>query len=54
MRPLHYASEKRHLELVKELIEEGADVNLADEHGDTPLHYASKDGDLKIVEKFPK
>ena len=37
---LHSASNSRNLELVRLLIQEGADVNAQDEDGDSPLHSA--------------
>ncbi|MHC4661446.1 MAG: ankyrin repeat domain-containing protein [Planctomycetota bacterium] len=36
---LHAAAANGHLEMVEYLIENGADVNITDEDGDTPLHY---------------
>jgi len=37
---LHYACSKNKAEVVKLLVKEGADVNVADETGATPLHRA--------------
>jgi ankyrin repeat protein len=45
--PLMMAALKGHLELVKQLIERGADVNKT---GWTPLHYAATNGHLAIME----
>lgn len=38
--PLSFASENREPEWIKLLIQRGANVNIADRHGFTPLHYA--------------
>lgn len=32
--------------VVELLIQNGADINIADEHGQTPLHFAAKRGNL--------
>lgn len=45
--PLMMAALKGHLDLVKKLIERGADVNKT---GWTPLHYAATNGHLAIME----
>ncbi|MDP7240452.1 MAG: HisA/HisF-related TIM barrel protein [Dehalococcoidia bacterium] len=50
--PLHWASEGGHLEVVKALLEAGADTDLADGDGATPLHYAShpsEGGHVEVV-----
>jgi ankyrin repeat protein len=47
--PLYWASEKGYTEIVKLLIERGADVNACDEFGETPLHRASYNGYLEIA-----
>ena len=44
------ASESGNLEDVRELIENGANVNLADSYGKTPLMYASENGYPEVVE----
>ena len=43
---LHIAVRANHIELVKLLLREGADVNASEEDGETPLHWATaqKDG----------
>ena len=38
---LHMACHEGYLDLVKFLLNEGADMSDADDEGDTPLHYAS-------------
>ncbi|KAK3088028.1 hypothetical protein FSP39_013681 [Pinctada imbricata] len=40
--PLHYAARYDHLEVVKVLIENGANVNCIDDELLTPLHYAAR------------
>ena len=45
-----YPASQGHDQCVKALITAGADVNEADEHGYTPLLYASEDGRVKCVE----
>ena len=50
LRPLHYAVFENDLECVRLLIEEhGADVNVIDEAGYSPLHLAAKYGFLDIM-----
>lgn len=36
--PVHAAAEYGHLDLIQRLIEKGADLNIQDNDGDTPLH----------------
>lgn len=49
--PLHYVSDDlQYKELLKILIQAGADVNKADLQGKTPLHLACEKGILEIVE----
>ncbi|CAK9253192.1 unnamed protein product, partial [Sphagnum jensenii] len=47
--PLHRAAEKGHLDVVKYLVEKGADVKAANKYGYTPLHWAASSGKLDIV-----
>ncbi|PSN42764.1 hypothetical protein C0J52_10668 [Blattella germanica] len=42
--PLHCASFEGHIEVVKALIQKGADATLEDQEGDTPLHLAARNG----------
>ncbi|CZR67067.1 uncharacterized protein PAC_16966 [Phialocephala subalpina] len=47
--PLYRASMNGHIEVVKLLLEKGANVNAAIEDGSTPLHRASMNGHLESV-----
>jgi len=38
---LHRAAERGHLDVVKLLLEHGADPNVQDDEGETPLHHAA-------------
>lgn len=38
--PLHYAAHHMQLEIARKIIKKGANVNLVDKHGNTPLWYA--------------
>jgi RNA polymerase sigma factor (sigma-70 family) len=51
--PLHLAAEKGHLDVVRALLEAGADVHARDE-GDnaTPLHWAAGEGHLEVIEQL--
>ena len=48
--PLHVACEYNRLEMVKWLLKRGADPTIIDELNGTPLHWAARDGNLKIVQ----
>lgn len=50
IRPLHWGSLVGHEETVSLLIERGADVNLANDDGNTPLHAAAFLGHSSVVE----
>lgn len=45
----HDAAREGFLETVRVLVDHGADVNLADEIGNLPLHLAAKEGHLEVV-----
>jgi ankyrin repeat protein len=47
--PLHYAVDRGHLDVVKVLLEEGANVNTKDENRRTPLHLAALKGHGDMV-----
>ena len=48
--PLHFASQYGHFDMVKILIERGAEVNVENNNGETPLHYASAYGQENVAE----
>lgn len=50
--PMHTACQKGNIETVKHLLEIGADVNLPDENGFTPLYIACKYGYSQIVQSL--
>lgn len=47
--PLHYAAQERDVSLVKKLILEGCDPNLADQNGWTPLHFAAQENNVAFA-----
>ncbi len=47
--PLLAAASAQRDEMMKILIEQGADLNQTDNDGDTPLHFAAHMGDLELV-----
>jgi uncharacterized protein len=47
--PLHSATAASHTELVKLLLEHGADPNALQAGGFTPLHAAAQNGDVEII-----
>lgn len=48
--PLHYATEKKHLEVAKYLISKGANVNSRErDMGCAPIHFAAQEGSYEIV-----
>lgn len=48
--PLHHAAASRNGQLVRFLLEQGAEINTADSEGQTPLLVASKHADPSVVE----
>src|SRR5690606_29157590 len=46
---LHYAVITNHEEIVKFILELGADTNMRDSYGNTPLYYAVKNNNYNIV-----
>jgi len=49
MTPLHWASDRGHVEIVQFLLSHGADVNLQDHCDNTSLHIAAMSGQKDIV-----
>lgn len=47
---LFQASANGNLELLKELLDEGANINIISQNGYTPLHRASQNGHTAVVE----
>ena len=48
--PLHYAAGNGHLEVIKTLIDAGANVNACDKDGCIPLYYAIESGHAMVVD----
>jgi ankyrin repeat protein len=48
--PLHLASYGNHISIVRELLQNKADVHIKDELGMNPMHIAAKKGNQRIVE----
>ena len=48
--PIHYASRKGNIEVVRQQIAAGTDVNVKNNFGSTPLHVAASNGHKEIVE----
>ncbi len=42
--PVHIVSSQDNVELLQLLIQSGSHVNVQDDDGDTPLHYAAREG----------
>ena len=47
--PLHWASLRGHLEVVRYLLEHGANVKAQDKDGSMPLHWASRKGRREVI-----
>ena len=47
--PIGAAAAGHQLEAIKMLLEKGADVNIANSHGYTVLHYAAAEGDAELA-----
>ncbi|KAK4245722.1 hypothetical protein C7999DRAFT_42801 [Corynascus novoguineensis] len=50
--PVHSAIRQGHLEVVKFLIEQGADIKAVTKDGRTPVHYATANGHLEVVKSL--
>ena len=50
--PLYFSIQKNDICLSKQFIENGADINLPNEKGETPLFIACLNNELEIVELF--
>lgn len=48
--PLHFAAQEGDIDMIRAIVEAGADVNLPDGEGATALHYASMYGHAEVVE----
>lgn len=51
---LHWACDRGHLEVVKLLLDRGADSDAKDAEGQTPLHYAASCGHQQVAELLLK
>ncbi|KAK8783496.1 hypothetical protein V5799_010140 [Amblyomma americanum] len=51
---LHWACDRGHLEVVKLLLDRGADPEAKDAEGQTPLHYAASCGHQQVAELLLK
>jgi hypothetical protein len=49
MTPLHYAAYNGHVEIVRLLLQNGADVNVRNKYGTTPLYWAASYGHVDIL-----
>ncbi|KAI6175171.1 26S proteasome non-ATPase regulatory subunit 10 [Aphelenchoides fujianensis] len=47
---LHYACSKNNAKITKLLLENGAEVNVADKYGNTPLHRAASQGHMEVLQ----
>jgi ankyrin repeat protein len=47
-RPLHLAAESEHVEVIRELLSNGANVDIADNDGQTLLHLAAESGHVDV------
>jgi ankyrin repeat protein len=48
--PIHYASERGHVNVVQLLLDAGVDINIPASDGSTPLHYAVQCNHLAVIE----
>ena len=48
--PLHFAVENSDCEVVEQLLERGADVNVREKTGNTPLHFAAIGNASEVAE----
>jgi uncharacterized protein len=50
VQPIHSAASMLHFDVIKTLLEHGAEVNTRQEESFVALHYAAEDGQLELVE----